>query len=440
MEPCYVNWSRTSAAATARDTEHSGHGSGSGIPLPPPPLPDVDAADPVAEAAAALEAAQLKERAEEEERRADAVWRELQEEQRRRTLKAEEERWQEEQAQREAAERARYRERQQVASAAAAAAATAVVATPPATLSRDEHEPDGMGWTLLEQRALEAAMRTYPTSMERKSRWAAISAAVGAKTPKECVARCRAVATAVKAALPPPLLRLQSDASVRVLQFLGGRDLCALAASCRELTTAAHDDLVWRQLGDALPAGYAYSKRDRAGEPVWKYTLRTRLSLFGSWRMLTEHRAGAEPYLAELGTYERGRFRPTGGRLPYRIKYGAICELVMREAKQQGGLNHRVYKEVADLLISLSANSKSSVPPELHMTVREIFKTAYPGFGAATGSGAYSPGLQAGGSSAKGHASGSMVGKGVGVTLKKVQDEEMRKRLETYHEFMALVA
>lgn len=45
---------------------------------------------------------------------------------------------------------------------------------------------------------------------------------------------------------------------------------------------------------------------------------------------------------------------------------------------------------------------------------------ADPGFGAGTGSGAYSPGLQAGGSSTKASTSGAMLGKGVATMKKKV--------------------
>ena len=109
------------------------------------------------------------------------------------------------------------------------------------------------------------------------------------------------------------------------------------------------------------------------------------------------------------------------------------------QAAEDGSLSHRSYKAVAATLVACSANAKSQVPVDMHMTVREIYKTCYAGFGSATGSGAYQPGLQAGGSSAKGGASGSMVGKGVAVMTKKVHDEEMRKRLETYHEFLSLV-
>ena len=81
--------------------------------------------------------------------------------------------------------------------------------------------------------------------------------------------------------------------------------------------------------------------------------------------------------------------------------------------------------------MALSTDARSGVPGDLHMTVREIYKTCYPGFGAGTGSGAYAPGLQAGGSSTKASTSGSMLGKGVHTMTKKVQDEDMRKRLET---------
>ena len=91
-------------------------------------------------------------------------------------------------------------------------------------------------------------------------------------------------------------------------------------------------------------------------------------------------------------------------------------------------------------MIALSANRRSSVPPDLHMTVREIYKNCYPGFGAGLGSGAYAPGLQAGGSSTRAATAGSMLGKGVAALTRKANDEEMRKRLDTVHTFMALVA
>ena len=77
------------------------------------------------------------------------------------------------------------------------------------------------------------------------------------------------------------------------------------------------------------------------------------------------------------------------------------------------------------------------MPP--HKQVREIYKTCYPGFGAATGSGAYAPGLQAGGSSTKASPSGSMLGKGLATMHSKVEDENMRKRLDTRHVFLAFI-
>jgi len=133
-----------------------------------------------------------------------------------------------------------------------------------------------------------------------------------------------------------------------------------------------------------------------------------------------------------------GEFKPKG-QLDYKLPYGAVCELVQLQALQDGSLNHRTYKAVAEQLVALSSNPRSAVPPDLHMTVREIYKTCYPGFGSGVGSGAYAPGLQAGGSSTKASTSGSMLGKGVATMTKKVQDEELRARLETRHEFQNLI-
>jgi hypothetical protein len=212
-------------------------------------------------------------------------------------------------------------------------------------------------------------------------------------------------------------------------------------------------------------------------QPAWKYTLRMREGLYGAWRKLNEHRAGKCPYLHDLGSVVRGEFVPSGP-LDYRVSYGAICELVQLEAKRQEvpcpqplphppcttghppasqppvrlptallmrgvprqGINHRVYKQVAEDLVRLSPNPRSVVPLDLHMTIREIYKTCYPGFGAGTGSGAYAPGLQAGGSSTKSSTSGSMLGKGIATMTKRVQDEDMRKRLDTRHEFLNLIS
>jgi len=271
------------------------------------------------------------------------------------------------------------------------------------------------------------------------ARWRAVAAAVGSKDVRQCVQRCKAIAASIRASLPPPLLRLHPEMLLCILEGLDGRDLCAMACVCQELRSAAHDDVLWLPIANAVPSKWAYSHVHRDGEPPWACALRVRFGLYGAWKMLTEHRCGNCPYLAEVGTLEGGRLRLHDGVLPYRLKYGVVCELVQREAAEQGGLSHRVYRAVADMLVALSPNSKSRVPPELHMTVREIYKTCYPGYGSATGSGAYAPGLQAGGSSAKASTSGAMVGKGAALMTKRVQDEEMRKRLDTSHKFLELV-
>ncbi|KAL3893241.1 MAG: hypothetical protein SGPRY_014365, partial [Prymnesium sp.] len=200
--------------------------------------------------------------------------------------------------------------------------------------------------------------------------------------------------------------------------------------------------------------------------------------LYGAWLKLQAHKAGECPYLEEIGTLQGTDFLPHGGVIHHRVQYGAICELVRLEVKRQGkttrpvttplahfhcgslsagSLTARVYKAVAETLVQHSANPRSIVPHDLHMTVREIYKTccaslafstsshprsqhssllltfsvsgvvidssenaADPGFGAGTGSGAYSPGLQAGGSSTKASTSGAMLGKGVATMKKKV--------------------
>jgi len=230
------------------------------------------------------------------------------------------------------------------------------------------------------------------------------------------------------------------DLQLLVFHWLSGRDLCSVARACKDLTSVAHDDVLWRPKADGLPEKWAYDRAERHGEPAWAYTLRVRRGLYGAWAKLNEHRAGNFPYLSELGVVDGVSFVPKGNALPYKLTYGAVCEMVQLCAKAEGSLNALVYKRVAALLVSFSPNSRTPVPSDLHMTVREIYKTCYPGFGAGTGSGAYAPGLQAGGSSTKGGTSGVFLGKGVATMTKKVQDEEMRKRLDTTHEFLALIA
>mmetsp|Transcript_52617 Transcript_52617/g.87365 ORF Transcript_52617/g.87365 Transcript_52617/m.87365 type:complete len:350 (+) Transcript_52617:170-1219(+) len=299
--------------------------------------------------------------------------------------------------------------------------------------------PDAYGWTLREQHALEAAMRAQPVDCPSTTeRWRAIAASVPGRSVRECVQRCRVIAAAVRAALPPPLLRLDADVLHGVLEWLDGRALCACACVCRELGSAAHADALWKSIVSALPATWANSQHVRGDEPLWRYCLRMREGLYGAWRKLTEHRAGKCPYLHEIGTVQRGKFVPHK-RLNYKITYGAICELVQIQAQLQGGISHRTYKGVAEQLVSLSANGRTAIPPDLHMTVREIYKTCYPGYGAATGSGAFHSGVQAGGSSITAATSGSMLGKGLVTMTKKMEDEIMRARLETRHEFKNLI-
>ena len=52
-------------------------------------------------------------------------------------------------------------------------------------------------WSADEQKALEQAMRKYPASMDKKERWASISAAVPGRSARDCVDRVRAVSAAL---------------------------------------------------------------------------------------------------------------------------------------------------------------------------------------------------------------------------------------------------
>lgn len=146
------------------------------------------------------------------------------------------------------------------------------------------------------------------------------------------------------------------------------------------------------------------------------------------------------PYLSEVGKVIGYDFTPTDGFLPYRLSYGVVCELVHLHARRsRSPITALTYRDVAEYITKHSANTKSYSAP-IHMTVREIFKTCYPGFGAATGSSGVAPGVMPGGSSTKGNTSGTMVGKGLAKLLDKgMSDAEFRKRLELQHEFFALV-
>ena len=61
----------------------------------------------------------------------------------------------------------------------------------------------------------------------------------------------------VKARQPPPLFRLQQDVLFCVLEWLGGRGLCALACTAKTMRAAAHDDALWLPLANALPATWS---------------------------------------------------------------------------------------------------------------------------------------------------------------------------------------
>lgn len=296
-----------------------------------------------------------------------------------------------------------------------------------------------MPWTEQQQAALEMALRTYPTSMDRRRRWDSIATAVG-KHARECLRRCRELNAAARAKLPPPMFRLSHDSLLLVLDFLSGSDLCAFASVCKAATSTAHDDSLWSKLGKSLPESWHYDRTDRGGEARWRYVLRVRVALHGAWRRLKEHQAGHNPYLAEIGAVCGDRFEPTGRVLPYRMTYGAVCELVMLQVRRDGDktVNAGTYRAVAEFITSHSANSKSYAPP-IHMAVREIYKVCYPGFGSGVGSTGTAPGVQAGGSSTTAGTSGSMVGRGLATMTKRVGDEELRKRLDTLHVFFSLI-
>ena len=162
-------------------------------------------------------------------------------------------------------------------------------------LTAADEVPDAMGWTPREQRALEDALRRHPPTTEPRARWQAVAATVGSKGVRQCVQRCRSVAAAIRASLPPLLLRLQPDLLLSILEWLDGCDLCAVACACQELRGAAHHDVLWLPIANAVPEKWAYRHVHREGEPPWACALRVRYGLYGSWKMLTEHRSGKCP-------------------------------------------------------------------------------------------------------------------------------------------------
>ncbi len=270
-------------------------------------------------------------------------------------------------------------------------------------------------WTKEEQAALEASLRAYPASpsLSPLERWEAIAASVPGRSAKECVHHTRQIAAALRAALPSALLRIKYDCLCCILECLPPAALCALACTCRELMEAAHADALWLPISkSSLPPSWAYSERDRYGEPPWKYCLRIRFALHGAWQRLLSHRAGGTPFLDEIGVVTSGAFRPHGEHLPCKLTYGAVCELVRLHCADEGKPTAETYKEVASFISDHSPNSKSHHGP-LHMTVRQMYKTCYP---------------------ASGHRGGGGDDDGAAAS-----DEEMRRCLEMTHVFFALV-
>ena len=283
---------------------------------------------------------------------------------------------------------------------------------------------------------------------------------------------------------PLDLMRLNyafSDAMLSILERLDGKALCTCACVCRDLSTAAHDEALWSSLAHELKPDWTSSTNSRfAEEPTWRYVLRVRAAMLSSsavgWKRLDDHRNGCCPYLAEIGTVVSGKWIPDRTRLgsmhDCNIKYGAICELVHLEAAREGdgSVSHRTYKAVAEEMAKLAADARTASPEDLHMVIREIYKSCYTGFGMADGAALAGMGFGETGTLEQVIARKGVVRRvsreGMGVTngrrsskegmgkspvkspagsptLKGAArgplDESMRQRLETSHNFMSLV-
>ena len=336
-----------------------------------------------------------------------------------------------------------------------------------------------------------------PTRMSVAAASAPTVAVAAASAPTVAIAAASAPTVAVAAASAPTTVDLSSgedlplglmdlaandaDSMRTIIEWLGGGDLCSCACVCKELIVFAHDDSLWLPIASRLPSKWAYTERERAAEAPWVYTLRIRYGLYSAsvWKKLDDHRNGSCPYLSELGVVTNGTFYPDRSRMNYAsaaLKYGSICELVQLEAAREGGVSHRTYKRVAEQIVAMSADAKSAVPDDIHMIIREIYKSCYAGFGTASGSsscgmgfgepgtlaqviarkgvarrvsresmgtGASSPRSPAGRSPGGKGCSASSPGKvsppGSGGSSARAADDEMRKRLETQHRFVGLV-
>lgn len=58
---------------------------------------------------------------------------------------------------------------------------------------------DADGWTGEQQKAMEAAMKSFPSSMATKERWIAIAETVEGKTAKDCFTRFKGIVAKLKA-------------------------------------------------------------------------------------------------------------------------------------------------------------------------------------------------------------------------------------------------
>lgn len=278
----------------------------------------------------------------------------------------------------------------------------------------------------------------------------------------------------------------RTDATLSILELLGGPELCACACACKAFGEVAHDETLWLPVSAQLSPEWTAHANPRFGnEPLWSYTLRIRHSQFSAsvWKKHDDHRNGRCPYLAEIGKVVAGNFIADKARLctsrASKLKYGAICELVHLEAAREGDggqVSHRTYKAVAEEIAGFSADAKTAMPPDLHMVVREVYKSCYVGFGmaagaAAAGNGFGEPGSLAnviarkgvvrrvsreamGGGVSSPHSKGAAARPGSPTTKQSggrrvsresmtggrgPADEEMRKHLEMQHSFVSLL-
>ena len=140
-------------------------------------------------------------------------------------------------------------------------------------------------------------MRAHPPARaaaaeEKRLRWEAIAAAVPGRTVKDVVARCRVLREAVRKVLPPPLLRLDADLQLLILERVGGAALCAIACACKELVGIATTRSGCPSPTPSRQVGV--SKRDR-GDERRGHTLRMRDGPMARERSSTTMRPACAP-------------------------------------------------------------------------------------------------------------------------------------------------